>query len=136
MGGAGVGVALADADGVVVVDGWEGAEKQAADVGQSGGAAGGDAVAGEQIVEFVQRIVDVLRALEAVLLPHERVEEVGVAVENLLFGEVVSAQTGLEVRGEQAALMSAGGKTVSAAGWCCFVAGGLVRHDVLRSFRE
>jgi hypothetical protein len=27
-------------------------------------------------------------------------------------------------------LMSAGGKTVSAAGWCCFVAGGLVRHGV------
>jgi hypothetical protein len=48
--GAIAGFVVADADGVVVVDGWEGAEKQAADVGQSGGAACGDAVSGEQTV--------------------------------------------------------------------------------------
>jgi hypothetical protein len=91
MAGAVAGVALADADGVVVVDGGEGAEKEAADVRECRGAAGGDAVAGEQTVELVQGTVDVLGALEAVFLLHELVEEVGIAVENLLFGEMVSA---------------------------------------------
>ena len=48
--GARVGAFVGDAEGLVAVDGWEGAEEQAADVGESRGAANGDAVAREQIV--------------------------------------------------------------------------------------
>jgi hypothetical protein len=40
------------------VDGGEGAEKETAGVGHDGGAAGGDLVAGEELVEFGEGAVD------------------------------------------------------------------------------
>jgi hypothetical protein len=49
---------------VVVIDGGEGAEEQAADVGEHGGAAGRDASFGEEIVESAEGVVDALGPLE------------------------------------------------------------------------
>ena len=56
---------------VVVLDGGEGAEEQAADVGENGGAAWGDAAFGEEIVEDAEGVVDALRPLEIVSVPGE-----------------------------------------------------------------
>ena len=95
--------------------GGEGAEEQAADGGEGGGAASGDAVAGEQIVEVIERSVDGLSVLETVFLLHKREEEIGAFVASFFLGEVMSAQTGLLVSREETALMAAGGKAMSAA---------------------
>ena len=56
---------------VVVLDGGKGAEEQAADVGENGGAARGDAAFGEEIVEDAEGVVDALRPLEIVSAPGE-----------------------------------------------------------------
>ena len=56
---------------VVVLDGGEGAEEQAADVGENGGAARGDAAFGEEIVEDGEGVVDALRPLEIVSVAGE-----------------------------------------------------------------
>ena len=48
FGGGGVGVTIF----VVVVDGGEGAEEKAVDVGEDGGAARGDAVSGQQAIDI------------------------------------------------------------------------------------
>jgi hypothetical protein len=49
---------------VVVIDGGEGAEEQAADVGEDGSAAGRDASFSEKIVESAEGVVDALGPLE------------------------------------------------------------------------
>src|ERR1700686_2853721 len=51
---------------VVVVDGGEGTQEKAADVGEDGGAARGDAAFGEEIVESAEGVVDTLGPLEIV----------------------------------------------------------------------
>jgi hypothetical protein len=48
----------------VFVDGGESAEEQAGDLGESGGAARGDASAGEKFVEGREGVVDTLGILE------------------------------------------------------------------------
>jgi len=53
--------------GGFLFDGREGAEEQATDVGEDGGAAGGDAVFGQKGKEFGQRVIDPFRGLESFL---------------------------------------------------------------------
>jgi hypothetical protein len=48
----------------LLVDGGEGTEEQAGDVGESGGAASGDLSAGEEFVEGGEGVVDALGILE------------------------------------------------------------------------
>jgi|SRR5271165_6623245 len=123
-----------DTSGDIVVDGREGAEEEAADVGEGGSAAGGDAVAGEQIVEMIQGMVDLLRGLEAVGALHERDEKVGVFFKSPFLGEVMGAEAGMRVRSEETALAAAGGKEMRATSVWCDGFYGQVRHGVYWDF--
>jgi hypothetical protein len=77
--------------GELLVDGGEGAEEQAGDVGESGGAASGDVAAGEEPKEMGEGMVDALGGLEVFGAHGEQVGEVlsvggwrfGVAGQNL-----------------------------------------------------
>jgi len=55
---------VGDTGSIVGGDGGRGAEEQAADVRQNGGAAGGDAVLCQELVEVHEGIVDALGGLE------------------------------------------------------------------------
>lgn len=68
---------------------------------------------------MIKRRVDGLGGLKAILALHERVEKVGVLLQSLFLGEVMSAETGLRVSCEETALMAAGGKAMGAAGLRC-----------------
>jgi len=104
----------ANAEGFVVVDGRKGAEEQAADIGESGGAANGDAIAGEDFIKFSERMVDALGGLETVRGVHQLFGKVGVLLEAFLFFQVLLAQFGW-VGSQQAALASAAWKPIMAA---------------------
>jgi len=84
---------------VVVVDGGEGAEEQAGDVGEGGGAAGGDAIAGDEFIKLAEGMVDTLSGLKLDGSFCQGGIEIGVLVESSFLGEVVSAEAGLRVRG-------------------------------------
>jgi hypothetical protein len=62
---------VGDAGFVVGVDGGKGAELEAVDVGEDGGAAGGDVVVGEEDVEVAEGVVDALGGLEALVAGEE-----------------------------------------------------------------
>ena len=49
----------------IVIDCWQGAKEQAADVGERAGAARGDASLGAESVEFAEGMVDALGVLKA-----------------------------------------------------------------------
>jgi hypothetical protein len=61
---------------VVVIDGGEGAEEQAADVNEDGGAAWGDASFGDEIVEGAEGVVDALGPLEIESITSEHLAKV------------------------------------------------------------
>jgi len=90
----------------LVLEGGESAEKQAGDVGESGGAAGGDLAAGEETKEMGEGMVDALGGLEVFGALGEQVGEV-LSVGGWRFG-VSGAELGLRVQDEASAL---------AAGW-------------------
>jgi hypothetical protein len=101
---------------VVVIDGGEGAEEQAADVREDGSAAGRDASFSEKIVESAEGVVDALRPLEIECITSEHLAKV------LLSSgcRVVRAELGGRVAGEGAALTSGCGAvltTGSAGDW-------------------
>jgi hypothetical protein len=62
--------------GGLLVNGGEGAEEQAGDVGESGGAASGDVAAGEEPKEMGEGMVDALGGLEVFGAVGEQVGEV------------------------------------------------------------
>jgi hypothetical protein len=62
---------VADAGGVISIDLGQGAEKQATDEGENGGAAGRDAVLGQEFVEVLQGMVDALGGLETFEISYE-----------------------------------------------------------------
>jgi len=55
----------------LIADGGEGAEEQAGDVGESGGASRGDLSAGEEFVECGEGVIDALGVLEVGGIPGE-----------------------------------------------------------------
>ncbi len=75
-------------------DGGEGAEKQAVDVGEDGGASRGDAVLGEQEEELGEDLVDVRGGQEADELAHQVGGEVGDLAFLLLEVGVTEAELG------------------------------------------
>ncbi len=113
---------------VVVVDGRQRAKEQAGDVGEGGGAASGDAIAGDEFIKLAEGMVDTLRGLKLDGSFGQRGIEIGVLVERSFLGEVVGAEAGLRVRAEQTTLVAAGGKDV--------VAAGLRRHGLNCWFRH
>ena len=71
-----------------VFDGGEGAEEQAADVGEDGGVAGCNAILSEDVVEFGEGLVDAFGGLEAAGFAREGGGEVGVLFFVLALGDV------------------------------------------------
>jgi hypothetical protein len=102
--------------GFVAVDGGEGAEKHAGNVGESGGAARGDASAGEKFVEGGEGVVDALGILEvAGVLGEFRGEVFGVG---RLRGGVAWTPGGFGIQGAGEALAALGGAVLAAfVGW-------------------
>ena len=96
-----------DSGFVVFIDLGKGVEKQAGDVGEDGGAACGDFVLGQELVELAEGVVDALGGLELLGIAGEVVEVVGV-FELLLFGEMVGTETGLSVSGQETAAAASG----------------------------
>jgi hypothetical protein len=97
-----------------VGDGGEGAEEQAGDVGESGGAASGDLAAGEETKEMGEGMVDALGGLEVFGVLGEQVGEV-VGVGGWRFG-VTGAELGLRVLDDTSALASGGGVVLATFG--------------------
>jgi hypothetical protein len=75
---------------------WQRPEKQAADAGENGGTAWGDAVLSQEFVEVVEGMVDALSGLEALEVPDE-VEVVVCGFHLLLFGAMLRAEAGARV---------------------------------------
>src|ERR1700737_478375 len=88
----------------LVVDGGEGTEEQAGDVGESSGATGGDLAAGEETKEMGEGMVDALGGLKVFGVLGEGVGEV-LGVGGGRFG-VTGAELGLRVQDEASALAS------------------------------
>jgi hypothetical protein len=100
--------------GELLVDGGEGAEEQAGDVGESGGAAGGDLAASEETKEMGEGMVDALGGLKVFGALGEKVGEV-LGVGGWRFG-VAGAELGLRVQDEASALASGGGVVLATFG--------------------
>jgi hypothetical protein len=90
----------------LVLDAGESAEKQAGDVGESGGAASGDMAAGEETKEMGEGMVDALGGLEVFGALGEQVGEV-VGVGGGRFG-VAGAELGVRVLDDASALAAGG----------------------------
>jgi hypothetical protein len=97
-----------------VGDGGEGAQVQAEDVGESGGAAGGDVAAGEETKDMGEGIVDALRGLEVFGALGEQVSEV-MGVGGWRFG-VAGAELGPRVLDDTSALAAGGGVVLATFG--------------------
>ena len=92
---------------IVGVNGGEGAEEQAVDIRQDGGAARRDAVLSQKLVQVAESVVDALGGLEALGIPNERSVDIGGLF--LFFqGEMVGTDTGVRVRDEATALTPVG----------------------------
>ena len=97
-------------------------EEQAIDVCQNGGAARGNVVFSEKLVEVAERVVDALCGLEALGIADERC--VDVARIFLFFdGEVMRTQKGVLVGGEETALAARRRVKLAASGKCGGVSG-------------
>src|SRR5467141_1950649 len=96
----------------VGVDCGEGAQEEAADVGEGGGAAGRDASLSEQGIEGAERMGDASGVLESAGCGGERGQEVSGFVG--LRGRVAWADRGIRVDDRQTALATSG-RTILAA---------------------
>jgi hypothetical protein len=93
-------------DGCVAIflgHGREGAEDEAIDVGDDGGATRGDAAFGEQIVEIAERFVDGFSGLKVFALAHKRGEQGEIVLGLLLGAGVIEAESCGRAGGELAA---------------------------------
>ena len=106
--------AVDDTGGGVGVNLRQRAEKQAADIGEDGGAARGDAVLGQEFIEMLQGMVDALSGLET----FEILDQLEVVIGSLLLyllGAMLAAEAGVRVgNGKTAA--AAGGGAIGATG--------------------
>jgi hypothetical protein len=98
---------VGDSGGVVGVDLGQGAELEAVDVGENGGAARGDAVLCKELVEVHEGIVDALRRLEVLGLASEVGKVIG-GFDLVLFGTVLRTESGVRVEGKLTALAAIG----------------------------
>jgi hypothetical protein len=105
---------IGDAGGLVGVDGREGAELEAVDIGEDGGAARGDVVVGEKYVEVAEGVVDALGGLEALVVG----EEGGLEIESIGFQHLPGVHVAEKLaRGFNGKLATAArGRAVLAAG--------------------
>jgi len=94
---------------VIAGDGGEGAEEQVAGVGHDGGAARRDLVAGLELIEFAERVIDGERVAELLDVPDEGRGKVGLIEFFLAVGGVFGAEARIRIRDSHAATASAGG---------------------------
>jgi hypothetical protein len=98
----------------LAVNGGQGAEEQAGDVGESGGAAWGDLSAGEELVEGGEGVIDALGILEVRGVLGEYSGEVsGVG---WLRGGVAGTEVGFGIEDAGGALTPLGGAVLAAFG--------------------
>ena len=98
-----------------MVDGGEGAEFEAGDISQDGGAAGGDAVLDEEAGEFGEEVVDLGGGAEVDGLVAEGCGEIGVGDLGVrMRGGVARAELRIGVAGEEAAAGAVGELVVAA----------------------
>ena len=103
--------------GFPLLDGGKGAEHQAADIGEDGGAARGDAILDEQSEEFGEGGVDSGRGLEFIWGESEKFSEVFRTVSELLFeGGVARAEARGRAEVGPATLASCGVAILAARG--------------------
>jgi hypothetical protein len=94
---------------IFAVDGGERAEEQVASVGHDGGAAGSDFVAGLELIEFAEGVVDVGGGAEFLDVTDEGGGEVGLVEVFLEQSGVLGAEAGVGIRDGHAATTAAGG---------------------------
>ena len=117
-GGRSFGLGRVDDIGFLIgVDLRQSAEEKAADVGEDGGAAGRDAVLGQKLVQVGEREVDALGGLESLPIADQRSVEV-FSLLLFLLRVMPRAKTGVGVRGQEAALTSAGSEMRATDGSC------------------
>jgi hypothetical protein len=130
-GGGSFGLGWVDDIGFLIgVDLRQGAEQEAADVGENGSAAGRDAVLGEKLIQVGEREVDALGGLESLPIADQGSVEV-FSLLLFLLRVMPRTKTGMRVRGQEAALTSAGSE-MSATDGSCGGAKGLWFHVVPR----
>jgi hypothetical protein len=81
-------VGIGDAGFVIGVDGGEGAELEAVDVGENSGAARGNVVGCEELIEVAERVVDALGGLKALVVG----EKCGLKIEAVSFVELLGVR--------------------------------------------
>jgi hypothetical protein len=109
-------------DGCVAIflsHGREGAEDQAIDVGDDGGAARGDAAFGEEIVQGAERFVEGFCGLKLFAFADERCEEGEVVLGLLLGASVIEAKNCGRAGGELAAASFEGAMLAAWRCECC-----------------
>jgi len=106
------------ASAVVVVNGGKGAEKEAVDIGEDRGAAGGDPIGGEKAIDVGEGEVDALGGLKILGSGKEIVGEI---FGFLLFlqVEVMGAEPGMRIGRELTALTACGGAMGTASCGAC-----------------
>ncbi len=92
---------------VIAGDGGESAKEQVASVGHDGGAAGRDFVAGLELIEFAERVVDSERIAEFLDVPDEDRGEVGLVEFFLAVRSVFGAEARVRIRAELELVMGA-----------------------------
>jgi hypothetical protein len=91
------------------LDGGEGSEEEAAGKGHDGGAARGDLVAGLELIELAEGMVDVDGRAEFFDVADEGGGNVGLVEFPLAFGGVLEAEAGVRIGDGQAAEATPGG---------------------------
>jgi hypothetical protein len=107
-------------------DDGEGPKKETGGVGHDGGATRIDLVAGLELIEFAERVVDCDGVAEFLDVADENGSEVGLVQVSLMFGSVLGAEAGIGIGDGHAATASAGralltmGRSGSGDGDGCF----------------
>ena len=118
-----LGGGVGDAGGTIGVDRGEGAQEEAADERENGGAASVNAVGGKQFVEGGEGEVDALSGLKSLAVGQENLGEIcGVS----FGGQVLGAKAGARIGGKQTTLAAFGGAIRTTEGKNC---GGFTHGD-------
>ena len=94
-------------EAVVTRDGGEGAEEEVAGIGHDGGATGSDLVAGLELIEFAERVVDVRGGEEFLDVADEGGGEICLVEVFLALGGVSGAEAGARIGDGHAATTAA-----------------------------
>jgi len=94
---------LLELEAVIAGDGGEGAKEEVGGIGQDGGTAGSDLVAGLELIEFAEGMIDGDRVAEFLDVADENGGEVGLIQFFVAVGSVLGAKAGIRIRNVHAA---------------------------------